>query len=136
LSPSFTALYPVSPANQILAPVDGSGSICSTAHDAHRDLKRSNIPRPVKCCAGVHVRRNASLTVGFDGETLGRATLTVRDSHQSRQCMRSSGTFWCARTASLPKGANTCGFCNLPRVVIVFASRLNGKINYQRCEMQ
>jgi len=60
-SPSFTERYPVSPANQTLAPLsvgdpDKIGKICSTAHDTQSDLKRSNNPRPVTCCPGVQVR--------------------------------------------------------------------------------
>src|ERR1700683_2509368 len=66
-SPSFTERYPVSPANQTLAPLsvgdpDKIGKICSTAHDAQSDLKRSNNPRPVTCCPGVQVRRHSPVT--------------------------------------------------------------------------
>jgi hypothetical protein len=86
--PSFTERYPVSPANHTFLPwvFDESGKISSTAQEAHRDLKRSNMPRPVKCCAGVQVRRNSPWMVSFDEEVVGSEMVTTLESHQSRQC--------------------------------------------------
>jgi hypothetical protein len=122
--PSLTALYPVSPANHTLTPtllswvVEREGTCswttCSIAHEAHSDLNRSRIPRPVKCWLGVQVRTNSPFTVVSAPATeslslAGRGTVTIRESHQSRQCVSDFATPLDAKYASFPKGANICG---------------------------
>lgn len=111
--PLFTARYPVSPANQILTlgPVCKFGVVfASTAQEAQRDLQWSCIPLPVVCCAGVHVKLNTPVIFSSDEELHGRATVIVRESHQSRQCVLLFGMPFDSKYGSFPRGANMWGF--------------------------
>jgi hypothetical protein len=80
-----------------------AGATASTTHPPHRVLKRSRIPRPVKCCPGVKVMSNATVCVG---ETV---VVTRRASHQSKQCARDVDTPRPRKYSAFPMGAKTCG---------------------------
>src|SRR5258706_9850034 len=84
-SPSNTARYPVSPPKNTFTSFD------STTHEDQSVLNRSRSPRPVKCWQGVQVNLNSSVRGTPVSTALGRLTVTLRLSHQSRQWKRSAG---------------------------------------------
>ena len=116
-SPSWTVLYPVSPAKYSFLCVWRS----STTHAAQSACHLSNGVRPETCCEGVQDSRTSASTAG-PPTSEGRETRKRRSSHQSSSWNRERGV--CnvlERYAALFSPTNICaedeGLARMPRRV-------------------